>query len=169
MTISASQEPVSADALIAAHVGEWRQTDALVALRELVDRGQTVRRVVARRAGLSESELVALEHLIRGPVGPAELARLLEVSTPAGTGIVDRLVARGHAERRSHEGDRRRTEVHVTASGRAEVVAHLLPMFAGLAEIDGAFDDAERAVVARYLRGAVAAIDRVVEGHADGA
>lgn len=169
MTISPEGSPSEADALIAAHVGEWKQTDALLALRELVDRGQTVRRVVARRAGLGESELVALEHLIRGPMGPAELARLLEVSTPAGTGIVDRLVARGHAERRSHEGDRRRTAVHVTDSGRAEVVAHLLPMFAGLAAIDGSFDDAERAVVARYLRGALAAIDAVIDaGSADG-
>jgi len=59
--------------------------------------------------------------------------------------------------------------VHVTDSGRAEVVAHLLPMFAGLAAIDGSFDDAERAVVARYLRGALAAIDAVIDaGPADG-
>lgn len=138
------------------------QTDSLQALREVVDAGGKVRRVVARRAGLGESELVALQHLILGARGPAEVARLLEVSTAASTGIVDRLVAHGHVERRPHPDDRRRTDVHVTDSGREEVLGLLMPMFVELARLDAEFTEDERAVVARYLRRTLEAFDAVV-------
>lgn len=132
-------------------------------LRDLVESAVRVRHLVARRAGLGESELVTLEHLADGPVGPADLARRLAVSTAASTGIVDRLAARGHVQRRPHEGDRRRTEVHLTDSGRAEVTGHLMPMFVGLRELEAAFTADELAIVQRYLRGAADAFERVVE------
>jgi DNA-binding MarR family transcriptional regulator len=143
---------------------EWHQTASLVALRELLARGARLRHVVARRAGLSDHELVVLDHLSREPLGPAEMARRLDVTTAAATGIVDRLVARGHVVRRPHPVDRRRLEVHPTDSGRAEVVGHLRPMFVALARLDGQFTEEERAVVARYLQGALAALDEVIEG-----
>lgn len=146
---------------------ELLQTPSLQALRDVVEASGKLRRVVARRAGLGESELVALQHLMLGARGPAEVARLLEVSTAASTGIVDRLVAHGHVERRPHPADRRRTDVHVTESGREEVVSLLLPMFVELARLDAEFDDEERAVVARYLRRALEAIDAVIEADPD--
>lgn len=139
-----------------------QQSASLDALREVVAAGGKVRRAVARRAGLGETELLALQHLMPGSLGPAEVARLLEVSTAASTGIVDRLAARGHVERRPHPDDRRRIDVHVTDSGRAEVVALLMPMFVQLARLDAEFDDAERAVVTRYLQGALEAFDAVL-------
>ncbi|MBZ5738252.1 MarR family winged helix-turn-helix transcriptional regulator [Nocardioides mangrovi] len=137
----------------------WKQTPSLLALREAIERGGRLRHVIARRAGLSESDLVAMEHLMREPLGPAELARILDVSTAASTGLVDRLAQRGHVRREPHEADRRRTQVEVTASGREEVLAHLLPMFRALDELDRGFTGEERAVVARYLAGVVAAFD----------
>lgn len=145
----------------------WEETPSLRALRELVAVAARTNHVVARRAGLSETELVTLEHLSRERIGPAEVARRLEVSTAAATGIVDRLVARGHVERRAHPADRRRTELVITGSGRAEVVAHLLPMFVALDRLDRGFSDDERAVVRRYLEGAAAAFGLVVEGVSD--
>jgi len=137
---------------------------ATAALRELVETGALLRHVVARRARLSESEMTTLEHLSRAPLGPAEVARLLEVSTAASTGIVDRLVERGHAERSAHLEDRRRVEVRLTESGRAELVEQLSPMFRALAELDASFDEAELAVVERYLRGSTEALRRVIRG-----
>src|SRR6478752_8903799 len=122
----------------------WEQTGSLVALREAIERGGRLRTVLARRAGLSESDLVAMEHLMREPLGPGDLARILDVTTAASTGLVDRLEQRGHVERRPHEQDRRRTQVEVTASGREEVLTHLLPMFVALDRLDGSFTDAER-------------------------
>ena len=68
--------------------------------------------------------------------------------------MVDRLVARGHAERRPHPDDGRRTAVVITESGRVEVFTLLAPMFAGLSELDSSLSDDERVVVERYLRGA---------------
>ena len=141
----------------------WDESGTLTALRELVTAGARVNHVVARRAGISDTELVTLEHLSREQIGPAEVARRLEVSTAAATGIVDRLVSRGHVERRPHAADRRRTELVLTESGRREVVGHLLPMFISLDQLDRGFTEDERAVVERYLRGAAAAFEQVLE------
>ncbi|HXH80935.1 MarR family winged helix-turn-helix transcriptional regulator [Nocardioides sp.] len=151
------------DAPATAFAASWRQTGSLDALRECTEAGARVRGVVARQAGLSESELVALEHLVREPLGPAELSRRLEVSTAAATGIVDRLTSHGHVTRAPHAEDRRRTQVLVTASGREEVLRRLLPMFRALRELDESFDPAERAVVERYLRGATEAFRQITE------
>ncbi len=140
---------------------EPRQPPTLRALRDLVNAGSRVSHVVSRRAGLSESEMATLEHLTREHIGPAEVARRLEVSTAAATGIVDKLVSRGHVERRPHEVDRRRTELHITDSGRGEIVGHLMPMFAALDRHDASFSEEEKAVVERYLRGATEAFEQV--------
>ena len=143
-------------------VAGWRQTETLTALRELLDTSAKVRPVVAHRSGVTQSELVALEHLIRGPIGPAEVARLLGVTTAAATGIVDRLAGRGHVERRPHGTDRRRTELVITESAREEVLAQLLPMFQALAELDAELTEEERQVVERYLRRATEAVRRIL-------
>lgn len=139
----------------------YRPSSSLDALQELVDLAAQVPHDVARRAGLSVSELHSLRHLVASPMGPVELAKALGVTSAAASGVVDRLVARGHAERRPHAADGRRTEVVVTESGRHEVFALLAPMFTGLAEIDAPLTADERALVERYLRGAIAAMRSV--------
>ena len=139
-------------------VPSYRRSGSLEALQELVDVAGQVPHEVARRAGLSVSELHSLRHLMTAPLGPVELARELGVTSAASSGVVDRLVARGHAERRPHPDDRRRTEVVITDSGRLEILQRLAPMFSGLAETDSALTDDEREVVERYLRGAIAAM-----------
>lgn len=138
-----------------------RDSSSLHALRAATDAAVRVRPVLAKAAGLSHSELVVLEHLTAGPLGPAEIARLLEVSTAASTGIVDRLVTRGHVERVADSADRRRTSVHITAAGHAEVINRLLPMFEALQALDDTLTPRERAVVTRYLDGARAAFEAV--------
>jgi DNA-binding MarR family transcriptional regulator len=146
----------------------WDQTPSLAALGDFVSVAARVNHVVARRAGLSETELIAMQHLSReereaDAIGPAEIARRLDVSTAAATGIVDRLVARGHVERRPHPADRRRTTLHLTESGRREVVTQLLPMFIALDALDRGLSAAEREVVADYLRRATEAFERVAD------
>jgi len=139
-------------------VPDYRPSASLDALQELVDVAAQVPHEVARKAGLSTSELHSLRHLMDTPMGPVELARALGVTSAASSGVVDRLVARGHATRRPHHDDGRRTEVVITESGRVEVFAMLAPMFAGLAQLDSSLSDDERVVVERYLRGATAAM-----------
>jgi DNA-binding MarR family transcriptional regulator len=140
----------------------WRQTETLTLLREMVSLAAQVRPTVATRAGLSTNELWALEHLFAEPLGTGEVGRRLQVTSAATTQIVDRLAHRGHVEREAHPTDRRRTLVRLTDSGRSEVLEHLMPMFRALAEVDADLDDAERAVVNRYLRGATAAFRSVL-------
>lgn len=127
------------------------------AVRALVTEAVVLRRTLSRRSGLSETELDALEHLIESPSTPSELARLLDISTAASTGVVDRLERRGHVERRKHPTDRRRLEIRVTDDGRAELLRHLSPMLHALAELDRGLSADERATVIRFLNGATAA------------
>lgn len=144
--------------------GAWSQTESLDLLRRVMGLSDEVRAVVASRAELSAIELHALEHLAAARIGPADLARRLDVSTAASTGIVDRLEAKGHVARHPHPQDRRRTEVVLTEAARAEVMGHLAPMFAAIAAVDGELTDEERSVVVRYLRGAIAAAEAVTLG-----
>ena len=145
-----------------AWVDNWQQTQTLMLLRELTDLSRRVTPVVARRAGLSHTELTALEHLMGEPLGPGEVAQRLGVTSAAASGIVDRLTAHGHAERRPHPHDGRRTQVCVTASGRQEVVGQLMPMFTELAELDDSLTAPEREAVDRYLQGAIRALRRLL-------
>jgi DNA-binding MarR family transcriptional regulator len=134
----------------------------LEALQELIDVAEALPEVVARRAGMSITELHALRHLSAEPMGPVELARRLRMTSAASSGVVDRLVSHGHAERRAHPDDGRRTVVVVTDSGRAEVIGWLRPMFQSLAALDQSLTDTERAVVERYLTGAVNAMRQLL-------
>lgn len=134
----------------------------VVRVRELTRLGVRLQHVSSRRTGLSPADLSAVSILVREVVGPAALARKLDVSTAAATGIVDRLVARGVVERRPIPGDRRRTALHITDLGRIEYTRHLRVMVEGLSAIDDEFSAEELAVVARYLARAVAVIEEAV-------
>jgi DNA-binding MarR family transcriptional regulator len=56
-----------------------------------------------------------------GPITSGQLATGLGVTLPTVTSVIDRLVARGFAERRDDPGDRRRVIVAVTPAGQAVV------------------------------------------------
>ena len=156
--ISSPRDPTSVTSVVPA----WRLSGSLEALQELIDVAETVPHAVARDAGLSTSELHSLRHLSTRAMGPVDLARVLGVTSAASSGVVDRLVSRGHAERRPDPHDGRRTQVVITESGRAEVLARLAPMFAALAELDNGLTEGEREVVERYLRGAIEAMRRLL-------
>ena len=95
------------------------------------------------------------------PSTPSEPARLLDVSTAASTGVVDRLERRGHVQRRKHPSDRRGLEIHVTDDGRAGLLRHLDLMLHALAELGLGMSDGERNAVTRFLNGAQAAFRTV--------
>lgn len=139
-------------------VPQWRPSGALDALQELIAASEEVPHLLARSAGVTVTEVYFLRHLLRGNLGPVELARLVGVTSAAGTGVVDRLESRGHVQRQPHPRDRRRTEVVVTDSARREMVELLAPMFERLLTLDMSFTEDERAVVSRYLKGSVEAI-----------
>jgi DNA-binding MarR family transcriptional regulator len=123
----------------------------LDALDELIRAASSLEPAVARRAGLSTSELQALRYLVDGSRGPVELSHLLGVTSAASSGVVDRLAARGHVRRRPHPADGRRTQVEITGSGRQALDSLLEPMQARLADVDESLGEDERAAVGRYL------------------
>ena len=113
----------------------------------------------ARILGLAPSDLLALEHLsAEGPLGPADIAHRLGMTTPAATALVDRLERAGHVERRPHPTDRRRLEVVPTPQAEAAAYAAIAEMIDGMADVGARLTPAERAVVARYLDGATSVL-----------
>jgi DNA-binding MarR family transcriptional regulator len=125
---------------------------------ELTDVSGLLPHALARRTGLSESELHSLRHLIGGPLGPNDLARTLGVTSAASSGIVDRLEARGHVSRQPHPTDKRRTVVVISDSGRTEVMAQMRPMFEALVAADAKLTAEQRRIVDAYLRDITAAM-----------
>ncbi len=134
----------------------------LRALRRLIAVAELVQPAVAQQAGLTRTEVRTLEMLSQEALGPAEIARRLDVSTAASTGIVDRLVSHGHAVRSPHPSDRRRQVVEITDSGRGDTLALLAPMLERLAELDAELSDHDREVVTRFLEGSAEALLAVV-------
>lgn len=143
-------------------VADWQRSQTLMALRRLLATSGRVTPALARRTGLSHTELSVLEHVMEQPIGPSELAQRVGVTTAAASGIVDRLVARGHAERQPHPTDRRRTAVVCTSSGREELMEHLMPMFLELAGLDSDFSPEERGVINRFLEAAERSVARLL-------
>jgi DNA-binding MarR family transcriptional regulator len=160
--IRAGTDPDAEGRSEAEFVDALSASPTLAALRELINTAPLVGPAVARRVGLNHSELNALELLMEHQRGPVELARLLRVTSAASSGIVDRLVAHGHAVREPDEHDRRRTRVLITNSARQEVLGQLMPMFVALKALDDALTPAERDAVDRYLRGALEAVRRLL-------
>jgi DNA-binding MarR family transcriptional regulator len=136
--------------------------NTLELLQALLETAQRAEPILAGRAHLSPNELKALQQLARHRWGPAELARHLGVSTPAATGIVDRLVARGHATRVPHPTDRRRVQIELTPLAHASTLPLRTPMLSALAEIDMALTDTERAAVDQFLAHTIQAIKQVL-------
>ena len=139
-----------------------RESDTLQLIMELTDVSGLLPHAIARRTGLSESELHSLRHLLAGPLGPNDLARTLGVTSAASSGIVDRLESRGHVSRQAHPTDKRRTVVVISDSGRTEILAELRPMFEGLVAADARLNDDDRQVVDAYLRDIIAAMRTVM-------
>lgn len=150
--------PSGAPANVQSVVADYQQSSTLDALQQLVEVAGSMPHEVARRNEMSTSELHSLRHLAAAPMGPVELARALGVTSAAASGIVDRLVAHGHAQRTAHPDDGRRRQVVITDRGRLEALTMLAPMFRSLAALDASLEDDERPVVERYLRGAAAAM-----------
>ena len=128
-----------------------QQSPTTAALDQLIQVAGAVEPAVARRGGISTSEVQDMRHLVSGSLGPVELSHLLGVTSAASSGVVDRLVSRGHVQRRPHPDDGRRTRVEVTPSGRVEIETLMRPVLERLADAEAGLDEQERAVVRRYL------------------
>ncbi len=140
----------------------WEHTPSLNALRELISVAEQVPAAIARRAGLSATEMAALRMLMRATCSPGELAASLGVTTAASSGIIDRLQAREMVSRQPHEQDKRRMHVVITDQGREAVLRQLLPMYSALQELDASITPSQRETIAAYLQASAAAMRALV-------
>lgn len=137
---------------------------ATLLLRELLDVTEDFERSLGDELSVNATDLTAMEHLIvAGPLSPTALAQRLELSSAAVTSVIDRLEALGHVHRAPNPDDRRGTLVVPEPASVGRAMGRIIPM---VTEVDRAihdFDDAEQAIITRYL-------SRVVEayrGHAE--
>jgi DNA-binding MarR family transcriptional regulator len=87
---------------------------ALRACRELARAMDLFDEAACAALGVGRSDLRALNLLEDGPLTASALARGLQLTRPAVTALVDRLVAAGLADRAAVPGDRRATAVGLT-------------------------------------------------------
>ncbi|NHC47413.1 MarR family winged helix-turn-helix transcriptional regulator [Motilibacter aurantiacus] len=125
------------------------------ALRDVLTLSALTRVAMADRLGLALRDVEAVEHVMTEPdgrpLGPAELARRLGVSSAAATQGLHRLESAGHVVRRPHPADGRRQVVEVTPQGSAHVLSELGPLLARLHAVGQALPPEEQDAVTRYL------------------
>jgi DNA-binding MarR family transcriptional regulator len=122
------------------------------------------RAALARRLGLTESEVLAVQHLARaGELTPGQIGALLQLSSGGTTGLLHRLQRAGHVSRHAHPRDRRSAVVRLTPAIAAWATEAWAPFVAEIDALASGLSDGEREVVRRFLDGAAEAAER----HAD--
>ncbi|WP_424210664.1 MarR family winged helix-turn-helix transcriptional regulator [Streptomyces sp. BI20] len=122
---------------------------------------------VAQHLGLNVTDLTCLGHVLGAgdrPLGAGELAELMQLTTGAITGVLNRLERAGYAHREPDPEDRRRVRVVPDPGATARVIAVYEPMYARLAGVFARFSDEEVAVIADWF---AQAADEVREHCAD--
>jgi DNA-binding MarR family transcriptional regulator len=128
----------------------------------LLQRYGTLTRVLFARthAGVSRTEVGALRSLAIRPRRVTELAAAEGITQPAATQLVNRLVARGWAERGGDPDDARVVVVRLADPGRAALERVTGEVRAVLHEELTGLDDGD----VETLAAAVAILDRVIAG-----
>jgi DNA-binding MarR family transcriptional regulator len=124
-----------------------------------------MRAVLARRAGISTTDLDALEHLeADGPLTQRELGERLSLTSGAVTMLVDRLERAGWAHRRPHPGDRRYVLIELSPRAAADAPEGLAAYHARVRALAAGVPAGQREAVAAFLAAASdAAAAAVVE------
>jgi DNA-binding MarR family transcriptional regulator len=111
-----------------------------------------LRIALSRRLGLTETEVLAIQHLgWAGRLTPSRLTTLVGLSSGGGSALVQRLERAGHVEREPHPIDRRSSVLRLTEATRAAVDDALGPMVRDLDDLAAELSEIERVVVARFL------------------
>jgi DNA-binding MarR family transcriptional regulator len=122
------------------------------------------RAALARRLGLTDSEVLAVQHLARaGELTPGQLGGLLQLSSGGTTGLIHRLERAGHVSRHANPRDRRSAVMRLTPAIAARAAEAWSPFVAEIDALASGLSDDERELVRRFLEGAADAAER----HAD--
>lgn len=129
--------------------------DQTIAIRLLLNRKVSAayrhRTAVARRLGMSESEIAALAHLAEGGMTPGELGRRLQLTSGGMTALLHRLDRAGHIGERPHPTDRRSVIVRAKPAVLEEIGELYAPLARDADELTHRLTPREREVLRRYL------------------
>jgi DNA-binding MarR family transcriptional regulator len=144
---------------------EHREAERLgEVMRALTAEAARLDAAVARRFGVSDTDLLALDVLgLAGGATPGQLAARLGLSSGAVTALVDRLAGHGLVERVPHPSDRRSTLLRLTDRAQGFAWEAYVPLAEEGAALLAGFSAAERAAILRFLDEAAA----VTRRHAD--
>ncbi|HXX89006.1 MAG TPA: winged helix-turn-helix domain-containing protein [Acidimicrobiales bacterium] len=119
-----------------------------------------MRGALARRAGMSETDLDALEYLERdGPLTQRELGERLGITSGAVTMLVDRLEDAGWLRRRRHPTDRRSVVLALGDRAASEAPPGLVTFHRRIGAIVAEVPTAHRKAVGAFLEAAAAAAE----------
>jgi DNA-binding MarR family transcriptional regulator len=121
------------------------------ALQRHADAMARRRAAAGRLLSLTDSEILAVEHLARaGALTPAQLTARLQLTSGGTTALIRRLEHAGHVVRDPHPSDRRSVVLRLTPVIERRVSALLSPGL-DLDRVVAELDDDERRAVTRVL------------------
>jgi DNA-binding MarR family transcriptional regulator len=123
-----------------------------------------MRAALARGAGMSETDLDALEHLeADGPLTQRELGERLSITSGAVTMLVDRLEDAGWVRRGPHPTDRRSVLLELTPMAETEVPVGLVMFHERIRRIADGVAAEHREVLCAFLEAAAEAAAEAAE------
>jgi DNA-binding MarR family transcriptional regulator len=127
--------------------------------KALADAAQ--RAALARRLGLTNNDVLAVQHLARsGELKPSQLSARLQLSSAGTTGLIQRLDRAGHIARDGHPHDRRSAVLRLTPEIQRSAAETWTPL---VAEIDSLVNELplnEAQAVQRFLESVADAVER---------
>lgn len=128
--------------------------EAMSRMDQYVALGIVGQQEVAQRLGLNVTDLTCLGHILGAgetPLAAGELAELVDLTTGAVTGVLNRLERAGFARRRPDPADRRRVRVVAEPAAAARVVAVYQPFYDRLGALFAEYTPDEIAVIADWF------------------
>ncbi|MGW7439272.1 MarR family transcriptional regulator [Streptomyces sp. NPDC054849] len=128
--------------------------EAMSRMDQYVALGIVGQQEVAQRLGLNVTDLTCLGHILGAgdtPLAAGELAELVDLTTGAVTGVLNRLERAGYARRRPDPADRRRVRVVAEPAAAARVVAVYQPFYDRLGALFADYTPDEIAVIADWF------------------
>jgi DNA-binding MarR family transcriptional regulator len=122
------------------------------------------RAVLGRLLGVSESDVLALQHLARAErLTPGQLGDLLQLTSGGTTALVHRLERHGHVVREPHPTDGRSTLIAPTPAIAERATESLSPLVREIDRLAAQLSDGERLAVGRFLTAVADAGERHVD------
>jgi DNA-binding MarR family transcriptional regulator len=127
--------------------------------KALADTGQ--RAALARRLGVTDNEVLAVQHLSRaGELTPGQLSTRLQLSSGGTTGLIQRMQRAGHVARDVHPRDARSVVLRLTPEIQTWAADAWAPLVADIDALVHDMSSKEAKVVRAFLEAVANAADR---------